>query len=351
MNAALDLAAEHDLAGRHDDAINALARATQGGDVVAMAELGKRLVIGDRAPALPQEGTQLLLDAAKGGHADAALRLAVLTALGAYVQQSWPDALALLALAAERGSDSARRQLQVLAGRSGDDAVGDLRWRRLAERIDLRFWTTPPPGQTLCAEPLVRVLPDFVTDPVCEWLIEQARPELKRALIYDPVGGENIADHMRTNSAAGFDLMHADLVQIAVQTRMSATTGVHVHNMEGPTVLHYAPGEQITNHYDFVNPRIPNYQSEIERRGQRIVTFLVYLNDDYEGGETDFPDLGLRYHGARRGGIFFTNALKDGSPDLRMVHAGLPPKDKEKWLMSQFIRNRIALGARAEVQG
>jgi prolyl 4-hydroxylase len=173
---------------------------------------------------------------------------------------------------------------------------------------------------------------------------------LKRALIYDPVGGQDIADHMRTNSAAGFDLMRADLVQVVVQARMSAATGVSIHQMEGPTVLHYAIGEQITNHYDFVNPRTPNYRAEIEQRGQRIATFLVYLNDDYEGGETDFPELALRYHGGKRAGLVFANALPNGDPDLRMVHAGLPPKDNEKWLMSQFIRNRAVLGARAENQ-
>ena len=155
---------------------------------------------------------------------------------------------------------------------------------------------------------------------------------------------------MRTNSAAGFDLIHADVVQAAVQYRMAAAVGIPVDHMEGPTVLHYAVGEQITNHYDFVNPRIPNYESEIAQRGQRIITFLVYLNDDYEGGETDFPELGLRYHGAKGHGLFFTNALPNGEPDLRMVHAGLPPKDNDKWLMSQFIRNRVVLGARAEVQ-
>jgi hypothetical protein len=351
MTIALESAAAHDLAGRHEDAVNALARATERGDLDAMAELGKRLVIGDRAPALPDEGARLLRDAARGGHADAALKLAALTALGAHVEQSWSEALALLVFAATRGSEFARSQLRALSGRSGEDVAGDLRWRRLAERIDLRFWLTPPPGRTLSANPVVRVFPDFVTDAVCEWLIERARPELKRALIYDPVGGKDVADHMRTNSAAGFDLMHADLVQIAVQTRISAATGAPIEHLEGPTVLHYAPGEQITNHYDFVNPHIPNYAAEIERRGQRIGTFLVYLNDDYEGGETDFPGLGLRYHGAKRGGIYFTNALADGTADLRMVHAGLPPKNNEKWLMSQFIRNRVALGARAEVQG
>jgi prolyl 4-hydroxylase len=347
MNNTLAVAAEHDLAGRHDDAINALARATQHGDLDAMTELGKRLVVGDKGPLLPKDGAKLLFEAAKDGHAEAAARLATLTALGAHVPQSWNDAIGLLVHAAERGSESARGQLRALAG---DAAERDLSWRQLAERIDLRYWHNPPPGQTLCAAPVVRVHQSFVTDSVCEWLIEQARPNLKRALIYDPVGGKDIADHMRTNSAAGFDLIHADVVQAAVQYRMAAAVGIPVDHMEGPTVLHYAVGEQITNRYDFVNPRIPNYDAEIAKRGQRIITFLVYLNDDYEGGETDFPELGLRYHGARGHGLFFTNALPNGEADLRMVHAGLPPKDNDKWLMSQFIRNRVVLGARAEVQ-
>ena len=351
MTVALKSAAEHDLAGRHDDAINALARATQNGDLEAMTELGKRLVIGDRAPLLPNDGAGLLVDAARAGHAEAALKLATLTALGAHVKQSWSDAVALLVLAAERGSRSARGQLETLSGTATDAGHGGAQWGRLAERIDLRFWLQAPAGTTLCPDPLVRMFPEFVTDPICAWLIEQARPYLGRALIYDAAVGKDLADHMRTNSAAGFDLMRADLVQIAVQTRISAAAGMPVEYLEGPTILHYAVGEQITNHYDFVNPRMPNYQAEIETRGQRIATLLVYLNDDYEGGETDFPELGLRYHGAKRGGLLFTNALSNGEPDLRMVHAGLPPKNNEKWIMSQFIRNRVALGARAERQG
>jgi hypothetical protein len=350
MQSALALAAEHDLAGRHDDAINALARATQGGDLDAMTELGKRLVVGDKGPLLPKDGTGLLFDAFQGGSSEAALKLATLTALGAHVDQSWPGALAFLVFAAQRGSASARGQLAALAGSGPNVDDGDQQWLLLAQRVDLKYWSAAPPGQTLCANPVVRVYRNFVPDSVCAWLIEQARPNLKRALIYDPVGGKDIADHMRTNSAAGFDLMHADVVQAAVQCRMSAAVGIPVHHFEGPTVLHYAVGEQITNHYDFVNPKIPNYDAEIAQRGQRIITFLVYLNDDYEGGETDFPQLGLRYHGAKGHGLYFTNALADGQPDLRMVHAGLPPKDKEKWLMSQFIRNRVVLGARAEVQ-
>jgi hypothetical protein len=118
--------------------------------------------------------------------------------------------------------------------------------------------------------------------------------------------------------------------------------------MEGPTVLHYAVGQEITEHFDFVNPKIPKYQEEITRRGERIITFLIYLNGDYAGGETEFPVLGVRHKGRRGEGLFFVNALPSGAPDSRMVHAGRPPTSGEKWIASQFIRNRVALNARAE---
>ena len=183
---------------------------------------------------------------------------------------------------------------------------------------------------------------------MCAWLCARAEGRLRRALIYDPGQGGDVADHMRSNSIAGFDLADVDVVQVVLQHRMSAACGVSVQNAEGPTILHYAVGEQITNHFDFVNTRMPNYDDVIAHRGERIITFLLYLNDDYGGGETDFPLLGVRHKGVRREGLFFTNALPSGQPDVRMVHAGLPPTHGEKWIVSQFFRSRIALNARAE---
>jgi hypothetical protein len=341
------VAAEHDAAGRHGEAINELAVATQRGDIDAMTELGKRLVIGDRAPQIPKDGAQLLLDAVKAGSPEAAVRLANLVALGAHVDQSWVGALSLLVVAAERGSESAQGQLNTLAGRSAVEAAPADGWRGVAERIDLAKWLAPCEGTTLCESPLVRTFAEFIPEQACGWLIERARGRLKRALIYDPAHGD-VADEMRTNTAAGFDLIDADLVQIAIQYRMATAVGLPVHNMEGPTVLHYDVGEQITNHFDFLNPKIPNYADEVTKRGERIITFLVYLNDEYAGGETDFHLLGLRHKGRRREGLFFTNALPNGRPDTRMVHAGLPPTSGEKWIVSQFIRNRAVLNSRAE---
>ncbi len=351
MTLAIALAARHDAAGRHDEAVDELARATQGGDIEAMTALGKRLVLGDRAPSLPQEGVRFLLEAMQAGSGDAAARLATLSALGAHTPQSWPRALALLVRAAEQGFEPARGQLRVLTRRPLSDTEPPEGWRGVAETIDLAAWIAPLPGITLHEDPMVRRFAKFVPDEACPWLMARARGRLRPALIYDPRHGGDVADSMRTNSAAGFDLMDIDIVQVAIQHRMAAVLGVPVHHMEGPTILHYEAGQQITEHFDFVNPQMPTYTDEIERRGERVVTFLVYLNDDYHSGETEFPQLGIRHKGRRRDALFFTNALADGRPDTRMVHAGRPPTGGAKWVVSQFVRNRVALNARAERVG
>jgi prolyl 4-hydroxylase len=156
---------------------------------------------------------------------------------------------------------------------------------------------------------------------------------------------------MRSNSIVAFDLADIDCVQVALQSRMAAACGVPADHAEGPTILHYAVGEQITNHVDFVNPGVADYANVIATRGERIITFLLYLNDDYDGGETDFGRLSIRHKGRSGGGLFFTNALPNGTPDVRMVHAGMPPTRGEKWIVSQFFRSRVALNARAESVG
>ncbi len=347
---ALAIAAAHDAAGNHDAAIDTLAGATQRGDLDAMTELGKRLLVGDRAPALPAEATGLLCDACRLGNAEAALRVAVLTALGCHVRRSVADAIGWLTAAAERGSAAARCQLAALcadrtlaqSAAAGGTVQRDL-WRRMSQAVDVAAWSSTPVGHTLNTSPLVRSLADFLSPSCCEWLINRARGRLRRARVYNTQHGADVEDAHRSNTIAEFNLADADLVHVALQMRMAAACGIPIEQMEAPAVLHYDVGEQISNHYDFINPQTPGYADEIARRGERVVTFLVYLNDGYAGGETEFPKLGLKHKPACGEGLFFVNALPGGEPDLRTLHAGRPPTSGEKWIVSQFIRNRRVL--------
>ena len=346
----LAAAERHDELGEHGQAIDCLARATQAGSVAAMTRLAKRLIAGDRAPALPTQGAGLLVDAARAGGADAAASLSVLLALGAYVPQSWSGAFETLGVAAEREWEPARRQLLALmpdhpltreTQRPGGPANV---WRRLAAEAAHAEsqWTaalaTPWPGSR------VHTIEHLLHSEVCAWLIERSHGKLTRARVYDSIAGTDRVHATRANTAAVFNLVDAQFVHVLVQSRMARACGMPLSNMEPLTILHYATGEQVRNHFDFVDPQSPHYAEELSRYGQRRATFLIYLNDDYGAGETDFPELGIRFKGGTGTGLLFVNAGEDDAPDLRMLHAGLPPSAGEKWLASQFIRSRRTLG-------
>ena len=346
MTSGLELATQHDAAGRHSEAINALAVATKQGDLEAMTALGKRLIIGDRGPYLPKDGAGLLSDAARQGHAPAALCLATMTALGAHVEQSWQQAIGLLLHAAELGSPKAHAQLRILAGHSATEGGDD--WLALARSIDLASWLSPVPAETLNEAPPIRLFREFVNPAACAWLIEQMRPILKAARIYSGDEVRDIEDEMRTNSVGPMHLGCIDLINVVVQYRIAAVTQLPIDNFDGPTALHYAVGEEIKDHYDYVNPKIPNYETEIKTRGERLITFLIYLNDDYDGGETAFPAVDVSHKGRRGEGIMFVNVMPDHKPDPRSLHAGRPPTRGQKWLLSQFVREHAVFNTPAE---
>jgi hypothetical protein len=337
-SAALSAAREHDAAGRHEDAINTLASATRAGDLQAMSELGHRLLIGDRAPRLTEHALSFIAEAARGGESRALARMAALAAAGAYVPQSWSEALRLLGDAAAAGDASARGQLMSLQAPHTGAAQVD--WRELAARVRIDEWLRPAASEPLHAK--VHRVSKLVPPSVCAWLIARATGRLEAATVYDAVIRRDLVHEMRTNTLANFNYATLDVVQFLVQARMSHTCGYRMQHFEAPMVLHYDVGQQIKPHFDFIDVNAPDYEQQIREQGQRMITFILYLNDDYAGGQTTFPKIGIANRGVLGDGLYFINAHEDGSPDRNMLHTGSPPTAGEKWIVSQFIRN-IAL--------
>ncbi|RPI63966.1 MAG: hypothetical protein EHM50_01445 [Lysobacterales bacterium] len=60
LSAAVAHAEQCDAAGKHVEAVNYLAAGARGKDVEALTRLGKRLLVGDRAPLLTNDGARLL---------------------------------------------------------------------------------------------------------------------------------------------------------------------------------------------------------------------------------------------------------------------------------------------------
>lgn len=314
-----------------------------GEDAADLTARGKALL---SAPSSAAQDSIVLLDRAAhlDGGGEAAALVAVLAGAGAHTAQSWPMAIDYLTRSAELGWAPARAQLAMLASdrflaaeANGVEPPSDL-WARLRRSVDLRPWLSPAQPRTLNIDPPIFAADGFLPDVACDWLIGRAEGRATRATVYDPKTGAPLAHEARTNTTAEIALADWDLILLLATARIGATLRVPLSVMEPTNFLHYDVGQQFVAHHDYLDEDEPGYARDMARRGQRVSTFLIYLNAALEGGETDFPVAQVRYKASRGGALWFHNVNADGRPDRRTLHAGLPPTAGEKWILSQWIR-------------
>ena len=104
----------------------------------------------------------------------------------------------------------------------------------------------------------------------------------------------------------------------------------------------YRPGEGYRLHHDAFFPESEDFQEQVGDLGNRITTAMIYLNTLPQGGETYFPELGLTV--APRAGLLISwrNLNLDRSPNMRMLHAANPAKGADKYIVTQWFRERDA---------
>jgi prolyl 4-hydroxylase len=333
-------------AGRFDEAVQLLWQATQLGDVACMSLLGAQLMTGRGVRPDRAMGARLIIDAAKRGGGYACTVAANILASGFSGSRApeWNGALDYLQRGAELGYEPAQAQLRVLARRGKKAPAGPSAWQQLRRSIDLNAWRASPPARTLSTDPAITAVEGFLAPDVCDWIIDRARERMTPAKVVGSGAQGPVQDQTRTNSLAELGLVYTDLVVLLIRDRLSAACGLPVNAMEVPQVLHYTVGQEFKLHEDYLLPDGAYRAQDLATHGQRAKTLLIYLNDGFEGGETDFPQLPLRFKGGKGDALMFTNVLADGSPDRRMRHAGLPPTAGEKWLFSQWVRDRNAPG-------
>lgn len=254
-----------------------------------------------------------LLDRGRAaGHLDAALLHAYFLAAGVGGAPDWRAALSgLEAVAADNA-----------------DAAGQL---DLLDRMALDFGghpVDPPKLKRISESPAVFAARDFMTAEECAYLVDRAMPKLSPSVVVDPQSGRMVAHPVRRSDFASFGVFDEDLVVHALNRRIAALSGTEAGQGEPLQVLRYAPGGEYRDHFDAL-PGTDN---------QRVLTALVYLNDDYSGGETVFSHTGLKVKGERGMALLFRNAHPDGRPDMTSQHAGRPVTAGTKLIASRWIR-------------
>ncbi len=301
-------------AGQAQAAVDLLINAAKNGDGDALHELALWHVYGSPVPRSFAAARALFEKAGLAGHRGGALTHAVFVAIGAGGPADWRTAIALLDKAAEH-DPVALRQRDLIAAMplTPDGAPASL---------------LPP--ESLSVGPKVAVARALFTPDECAHVMALSAPKLVPSIVVDPATRREIPHPIRTSEGTVLGPIQQDLVIHALDRRIAAATGSRVEQGEPLTVLRYAPGQQYRLHHDC----LPGEEH------QRVMTAIVYLNDDYDGGATHFPAIGTEFRGGTGDMILFANTLADGLVDERSRHAGLPVTRGEKWICTRWIRAR-----------
>ena len=306
------------------------------GDLI---ETAIRRLTGQDPSSKPADGLRLLRQGSEDGDGEASALLGALCAMGVGAPPDLAQALTLLVLAAGQGSARAQGQLRVLAG---DAAPATDDWKGLAAQVDLDPWLAPARKSVLSEAPRIRLLPGFLPRAACDWLIGIGRGRVVSAGVYDAETGKPAPAETRSNSTFELVPREVDVIAVLTRAKIAAVVGVPNNALEVTQLLHYAVGQRFERHYDYLDVAQPGLAREAAEHGQRIATVLVYLNADYEGGATEFSRADVTVKGDVGDGLMFANVDREGAPDPLTLHRGAPPTSGEKWLLSQWVRDRVS---------
>ena len=186
--------------------------------------------------------------------------------------------------------------------------------------------------------PKILLFGDFLSKQECDRLIETARPRMQRSTTADRQTGVDQVDTVRTSRGMFFERGETPVVR-AIEARIARLLAWPVENGENLQVLHYRPGDRYEPHHDYFDPDTLGAPALLSRGGQRIATFLMYLREPERGGDTTFPELGLRFAPKRGCALYF--AYDRPHPSTKTLHGGAPVIAGEKWVATKWLREGV----------
>ena len=178
---------------------------------------------------------------------------------------------------------------------------------------------------------LAYLLPTYPKPVVIEnFLSENERihikQEAKSKLQVSTVDKDRRVDEQIRKSETAW-LSTEDPIIRSVVERCVSRTDRPIENCEQLQVLRYKEGGHYNPHQDVF------YQD----KNKRLYTFIIALNDEYEGGETAFPYLNEKYKLKAGDALFFHTLDNYGLDTSDALHGGQPVKSGEKWVCNLWV--------------
>ena len=178
------------------------------------------------------------------------------------------------------------------------------------------------------------LLPDFLTKDECEKVTEAIKKKLRPSTIANK---DEPDEKFRTSRTCDLGVMGDSFIK-DVDQRICKTLGINSTYSEILQGQYYEQSQEFKSHTDYFEGEAFNEFASIE--GQRTFTFMVYLNDVHDGGETEFAEISKTIKPQQGMAVIWNNLNKDGSINPNTMHHAHPVKSGYKSIITKWFRSK-----------
>jgi len=172
----------------------------------------------------------------------------------------------------------------------------------------------------------VIVIDNFISEDECDKIIAfgERSSELRRSEI-DTIqkDGTVYSGYSSTRSSSSLNISNYPGLESIVE-KVAGIMQLPVVNMEPAQFVKYEKGQQFKLHHD-------SFTGD-----ERIKTAILYLNDGFDGGETNFPELELSIRPQKGTCLIFPDLDDEQAIIKESLHSSLPIKSGTKYILTTF---------------
>ena len=176
---------------------------------------------------------------------------------------------------------------------------------------------------------------DFLSDIECKNFIDIIN-DCK--LIKSPITRELYNNKkFRTSLTCFFD--RSDNIINNLNNNICYIMNLPKNKSEGLQGQKYLIGNEFKKHSDYFDKNLDT--TYLQNGGQRTWTFMIYLNDVEDGGETKFTEINKTIKAKKGMALIWNNLNEDGTENTKSMHCGMPVKKGEKYIITQWFRENV----------
>jgi prolyl 4-hydroxylase len=186
---------------------------------------------------------------------------------------------------------------------------------------------------------MINEIPNFLSEGECDVIMDIINHDCKfyksRVTNYNKVGGS--VNDFRTSSTCVLD--KKDMFVLDINERICELLGVDILQGEALQGQLYEKGQYFKPHHDWFGTETLQTHGMVS--GNRTHTLMIYLNDDMEGGETDFPKLNKKIKPQKGKAIWWKNIDENGKGIDEVFHEGCPIINGKKYIITAWFRQNV----------